>query len=535
MTPATVRRTPAPKRALGRLAGILSGVLMPLFAALALSVAPAHAEVDAVARGLAANSPRASVTYTPSTTAWTMTSVGPDVGALASNPQGYSTDGANNFLGFRTALFKLNNDASWSTAVSNSSPFAGITSVNHLGGIKVDGSLVYVAVMNFTSCGVFSNEKIVTYNKSDLTLSAQTDVSAQATDVSGLAIDHDNNLIWVSSFCSPTTLQKYNLTTKAYIGSLTITGLASLTNVQDVAYSNGTLYITGNQGSPAIEGVFSVDPSTGAGARIWSNPDSGGRNETEGLDVVNGSVALLQKTELTHAFVATFTPPNVAITRAALATSPTSGLGINSAAPTDEGAHAFGGLNLGPHFSRYATAPGWGLFESGLGIGSSAPDAMLMIVKNGASTAGTGGAFAQLPACSHYISGTTSNVWTCATDATWGWGANYMVWGAGTSLATANIKMAMKTDGGLILGFTAPSTHPQGLGTINVSAGLYVNDILVGDTGHIVSGLPTCNTAAKGARSFVTDASSPTFLATLTGGSSTVAPAFCNGTNWVAY
>src|SRR5271168_4329039 len=40
--------------------------------------------------------------------------------------------------------------------------------------------------------------------------------------------------------------------------------------------------------------------------------------------------------------------------------------------------------------------------------------------------------------------------------------------------------------------------------------------------------------AIKGQRAFVTDASSPTFLGTLTGGSSTFCPVFFNGTHWLA-
>lgn len=50
-----------------------------------------------------------------------------------------------------------------------------------------------------------------------------------------------------------------------------------------------------------------------------------------------------------------------------------------------------------------------------------------------------------------------------------------------------------------------------------------------------VSGLPTCNSGSKGTMAAVTDASSPTFLGTVTGGSSTYTPVSCNGTNWVAY
>jgi hypothetical protein len=47
-----------------------------------------------------------------------------------------------------------------------------------------------------------------------------------------------------------------------------------------------------------------------------------------------------------------------------------------------------------------------------------------------------------------------------------------------------------------------------------------------------VSGLPTCNSAAKGAHAFVTDANATTFNTTVAGGGSNNLPVFCDGTNW---
>ncbi len=52
-------------------------------------------------------------------------------------------------------------------------------------------------------------------------------------------------------------------------------------------------------------------------------------------------------------------------------------------------------------------------------------------------------------------------------------------------------------------------------------------------TYYTVSGLPACSSQLNGARSFVTDATAPTFLGTLTGGGTVTAPVFCNGTSWV--
>lgn len=50
-----------------------------------------------------------------------------------------------------------------------------------------------------------------------------------------------------------------------------------------------------------------------------------------------------------------------------------------------------------------------------------------------------------------------------------------------------------------------------------------------------VAALPTCNAAAKGSLYVVTDASSPTYGASLTGSSTTIALALCSGSAWVAH
>jgi hypothetical protein len=62
---------------------------------------------------------------------------------------------------------------------------------------------------------------------------------------------------------------------------------------------------------------------------------------------------------------------------------------------------------------------------------------------------------------------------------------------------------------------------------------IYASVYITGQT-FTVSGLPACGATYKGGLATVSDASSPTWNATLTGGGSTIATAFCNGTNWVA-
>lgn len=51
---------------------------------------------------------------------------------------------------------------------------------------------------------------------------------------------------------------------------------------------------------------------------------------------------------------------------------------------------------------------------------------------------------------------------------------------------------------------------------------------------YVVASLPAASMALQGSSTFVTDATAPTFLGTLTGGGTVVCPVFCDGTAWIA-
>jgi hypothetical protein len=68
-------------------------------------------------------------------------------------------------------------------------------------------------------------------------------------------------------------------------------------------------------------------------------------------------------------------------------------------------------------------------------------------------------------------------------------------------------------------------------GAVSMPGG--TNGPLTISQGYTVATLPTCNTASKGARAFVTDAASPTWNSPVTGGNSNTIPVFCNGNAWV--
>ena len=52
---------------------------------------------------------------------------------------------------------------------------------------------------------------------------------------------------------------------------------------------------------------------------------------------------------------------------------------------------------------------------------------------------------------------------------------------------------------------------------------------------YTVAGLPACNSSFEGQMEGVSDAVSPSYLATVAGGGSVHVPVYCNGTSWVAH
>ena len=92
------------------------------------------------------------------------------------------------------------------------------------------------------------------------------------------------------------------------------------------------------------------------------------------------------------------------------------------------------------------------------------------------------------------------------------------VWYTGNQVA----KMRLTSAGRLLVG-TSPVDDGVTLGQFNGT---------IKTAGYTVATLPAAGTVGR--RAYVTDATSPTFLGTLTGGGSVVCPVFDDGTNWVA-
>lgn len=98
---------------------------------------------------------------------------------------------------------------------------------------------------------------------------------------------------------------------------------------------------------------------------------------------------------------------------------------------------------------------------------------------------------------------------------------NGLLWNDGTGSASV-------TSTELSLGNITVDLNPAGSGLIEANGVTQLRDYTVGT-------LPTCNAGSSGELAYVTDATSPTYNATITGGGTIPALALCNGTNWTAH
>ena len=106
---------------------------------------------------------------------------------------------------------------------------------------------------------------------------------------------------------------------------------------------------------------------------------------------------------------------------------------------------------------------------------------------------------------------------------------------AGTNLTITGSQSTGSGVGGSIIFETAAANSGGGATVQNTLATAMVIDsvktVRLG-TGYTVATLPAAGTAGR--RTYVTDATAPTFLGTLTGGGGVVCPVFDNGTAWVS-
>jgi len=197
--------------------------------------------------------------------------------------QGYTTDGTYHYITDTARIDKRNNDGSWSVALSNNSPFTGVTGVNHLGDCEYANGVLYIPAETYGGCGSVSGQKVLTFNPTTLALINQFDISAQGHEASAIAIDEVNNIAYISSYCDGTKLWKYNATTFAYLGVITLE--REVSNIQGLSFYDGLIYIASE-----LEGIYTC---TTSGALTLVLVPENALLIPEGITVVGGQIRWL--------------------------------------------------------------------------------------------------------------------------------------------------------------------------------------------------------------------------------------------------
>lgn len=162
---------------------------------------------------------------------------------IASDEQYYYVSGSTNLQKY---------DKNWNLVAENNDPFADFKiKVNHLGDIDVYGGELYAGAENFSD-GAATDIQIAVYDAETLTLKRTFlfEKDSGQVECSGIAVDPDHDSVWMCSWVGEESgryLYRYSLSSGAYVGKVHLQCPPQW--VQGVAYYNGCLYLTADDGT----------------------------------------------------------------------------------------------------------------------------------------------------------------------------------------------------------------------------------------------------------------------------------------------
>ncbi len=168
--------------------------------------------------------------------------------------QGICTDGEYYWVSGSATLTKY--DSNWNVVAENNEPLKGYQwKVNHISDIAVYQNDLYLGVELFVE-GEADNIQVAVYDADTLERKYIFPLNAESgqTECSGIAIDPDSRTVYLSSWAddaSGSFLYMYDLDTGDYKGKLQME--PALRSIQGVAYHDGKLYVTCDDGEAGNE------------------------------------------------------------------------------------------------------------------------------------------------------------------------------------------------------------------------------------------------------------------------------------------
>jgi hypothetical protein len=209
--------------------------------------------------------------------------------------QGYAFDGTNHYTFDNHTIYVWSNDLSWTSIASNTSVFTGTSGINHLGDGDYYNGQLYVVGEYWNGCGSYTNQSLLTFDAGTLQRLSVHNVSADAHEVSGLAVapaDGANGIIYVTSYCDGSKIWEYDLSSFALLGTLPLS--QNLPAIQGITWAGQLFYIALDSGN-----IYSMDYS-GHVSLVYSTSLPGSH---EGLKYVQGQIRWLIDGGAGHKFI----------------------------------------------------------------------------------------------------------------------------------------------------------------------------------------------------------------------------------------
>lgn len=160
--------------------------------------------------------------------------------------QGVAVDDKYYYISSSTALYKYDKDGNLIS--KNLTPFTKLEKeANHFGDIDVWKGEIYTGIEIF-DFGVSKNIQVAVYDAETLEYkySIPWDASSGQVEVCGLAVDRDNNTVWMADWTKGRYLYRYDLATKKYDGKVHLRPDPQYT--QGIFCINGKMLISADDG-----------------------------------------------------------------------------------------------------------------------------------------------------------------------------------------------------------------------------------------------------------------------------------------------
>lgn len=159
--------------------------------------------------------------------------------------QGVTFDGTFYYTTDTNAIRKWS--SSWVLIIENETPLAesGISGVDHIGDLEYYNGYLYTVIEKYPS-GPYVNQHIARFDPTTLAFVDSVNISAQAHEVSGICHYPELGVFVVTDYTDGTKLHKYNHTTLAYEGYISLS--TTIANLQGITYWNKKFYLSSNTG-----------------------------------------------------------------------------------------------------------------------------------------------------------------------------------------------------------------------------------------------------------------------------------------------